>query len=217
MSIETNITKVVATPTEESVDEISAIGCGVPDATPDPFDPKSLAIKGNPADSVGVKRALTIVPVRKPNKQEFFRTHSDEGYAIQMAILDLKTENEIYAVTPAVALSIPGETRMVRLTTSITRQGNVFLWPVILPSPDGREMAWHSSAREAAERAQSRWVRMVANMGGGYYDIWEADSSIAEPQWPDHTFQKLLKVAFGNGRLIDREDHPVLQQLLGRA
>lgn len=186
-------------------------------SSPDPFDPKSLALSGNPADAIGVTRALPVVPVRKPNKQEFFRTHSNEDYAVQMAILDLKTENEIYAVTPDVALSIPGETRVVRLTTSINRQGNVFLWPIILPSPEGREMAWHSSARDAAERSQSRWIRMKANMAGGYYDIQVADSSIAEPRWPDHTFQHLLKIAFGNGLLIDREDHPVLQQLLGRA
>ena len=183
----------------------------------DPFDPESLALKGNPADAIGVKRALTVVPVRKPSRQEFFRTHPDEEYALQMAILELKTENEVYAVSPEVAMAIPGETRVVRLTTTIIRQGNVFLWPVRLPSNEGREMAWHSSAREAAERAQSIWVRMVANMGGGYYDIWEAPGSVAEPQWPEHTFPQLLKVAFGNGRLIDREDHPVLQQLLGRA
>jgi hypothetical protein len=188
-----------------------------PDQSPDPFDPKSLALKGNPADAIGVKRALTVVPVRKPNRQEFFRTHPNEEYAVQMATLELKTENETYAVSPEVAMAIPGETRIVRLTTTINRQGNVFLWPVLLPSNEGREMAWHSSAREAAERAQSNWVRMVANMGGGYYDIWEADGSVAEPQWPEHTFLQLLKVAFGNGRLIDREDHPVLQQLLGRA
>jgi len=174
-------------------------------------------LKGNPADAIGVKRALTVVPVRKPNRQEFFRTHPNEEYAVQMATLELKTENETYAVSPEVAMAIPGETRIVRLTTTINRQGNVFLWPVLLPSNEGREMAWHSSAREAAERAQSNWVRMVANMGGGYYDIWEADGSVAEPQWPEHTFLQLLKVAFGNGRLIDREDHPVLQQLLGRA
>ena len=186
-------------------------------SAPDPFDPASLAIKGNPADAIGVKRALTVVPVRKPNRQEFFRTHSDENYAVQMAILELKTENETYAVTPEVAVSMPGDTRVVRLTTTITRQGNVFLWPVLMPSNEGREMAWHTSAREAAERAQTVWVRMMANMSGGYYDIWEADGSVAEPQWPEHSFQQLLKVAFGNGRLIDREDHPVLQQLLGRA
>jgi len=187
------------------------------DQSPDPFDPKSLAIKGNPADAIGVKRALTVVPVRKPNRQEFFRTHPNEEYAVQIAILELKMENETYAISPEVALAIPGETKVVRLTTAINRQGNVFLWPVLLPSNEGREMAWHSSAREAAERAQSVWVRMVANMGGGYYDIWEADGSVGEPQWPEHSFTQLLKVAFGNGRLIDREDHPVLQQLLGRA
>jgi hypothetical protein len=187
------------------------------DQSPDPFDPKSLAIKGNPADAIGVKRALTVVPVRKPNRQEFFRTHPNEEYAVQIAILELKMENEIYAISPEVAMAIPGETRVVRLTTTINRQGNVFLWPVLLPSNEGREMAWHSSAREAAERAQHVWVRMMANRGGGYYDIWEADGSVAEPLWPEHSFQKLLKVAFGNGRLIDREDHPVLQQLLGRA
>ena len=187
------------------------------DQSPDPFDPKSLAIKGNPADAIGVKRALTVVPVRKPNRQEFFRTHPNEEYAVQIAILELKMENETYAISPEVALAIPGETKVVRLTTAINRQGNVFLWPVLLPSNEGREMAWHSSAREAAERAQSVWVRMMANMGGGYYDIWEADGSVGEPQWPEHSFTQLLKVAFGNGRLIDREDHPVLQQLLGRA
>jgi hypothetical protein len=185
--------------------------------SPDPFDPKSLAIKGNPADAIGVKRALTVVPVRKPNRQEFFRTHPNEEYAVQIAILELKMENETYAISPEVALAIPGETKVVRLTTAINRQGNVFLWPVLLPSSEGREMAWHSSAREAAERAQSVWVRMVANMGGGYYDIWETDGSVGEPQWPEHSLTQLLKVAFGNGRLIDREDHPVLQQLLGRA
>jgi hypothetical protein len=187
------------------------------DQSPDPFDPKSLAIKGNPADAIGVKRALTVVPVRKPNRQEFFRTHPNEEYAVQIAILELKMENETYAISPEVALAIPGETKVVRLTTAINRQGNVFLWPVLLPSNEGREMAWHSSAREAAERAQSVWVRMVANMGGGYYDIWETDGSVGEPQWPEHSLTQLLKVAFGNGRLIDREDHPVLQQLLGRA
>jgi hypothetical protein len=41
-------------------------------------------------------------------------------------------------------------------------------------------------------------------------------AEIGKPNWPDVEFTKLLETAFGNGRLIDREDHPVLQQLLGR-
>jgi len=129
--------------------------------------------------------------------------------------LDLKTERETYLVTPEVAAAIPGEVKPVILTTCISRQGVVFLWPVPLPSEDGRENAWHVTAREAAARDETKWVRMVANMSAGCYDIWEASGEIADPNWPDHAFQKLLEVAFGNGRLIDKEDHPVLKQLLG--
>jgi hypothetical protein len=186
-------------------------------STPDPFDPASLAINGNSSEAIGAKRALVTVPVRKPNRQEFFRAHPEESHALQMAVLELNSEREIYAVVPEVAMALPGETRIVTLTTTINRQGNLFLWPVPFPSDDGRQLAWHTSAREGADLARDKWVRMVANMGGGYYDIWEAEGTIADPQWPEHSFQQLLKIAFGNGRLIDRDDHPVLQQLLGRA
>lgn len=188
-----------------------------PETAPDPFNPERLTLKGTIGEAIGVRRLLVTVPVRKPTKQEFVRTHPDPNFRLQLAILELKTVGETYAVLPEVAMALPGETRPVLLTTTITRQGNVFLWPVPLPQADGREMAWHTSAREAAERATGRWVRIVANRSGGHYDVFEADASIAEPQWPDYTLQQLLKVAFGNGKLIDREDHPILQQLLGRA
>lgn len=114
-------------------------------AAPDPFDPARFAIKGNPAEAVGAKRVLVNVPVRKPNKQEFFRAHPDPALRVQMAILELKAEREFYAVRPEVAAAIPGETRPVMLTTCINRQGNVFLWPVPLPTEDGRQLAWHTT------------------------------------------------------------------------
>ena len=134
-----------------------------------------------------------------------------------MAILELKAEMETYVVIPEVAVAIPGETKLVTITTAINRQGNVFLWPVPLPNPDVREMAWHTTARAAADRAENKWVKVVANMSAGFYDIWEAEVEIADPTWTEHEFCELLEIAFGNGRLIDRQDHPVLKQLLGRA
>jgi len=188
-------------------------GDGTP---PDPFDPKRLALSGNPADAIGVKRALVHVPVRKPNRQEFFRVHPDPTFRLRMAILDIKTEREVYAVLPDVAAAIPGETRLVELTTCVNRQGNIFLWPVPLPGEDGRELAWHTTAREGAARAEHVWVRMVPNMGAGAYDIYEARATIAKPTWGEHSFQNLLRVAFGNGRLIESVDHPVIKQLLGK-
>ena len=115
------------------------------------------------------------------------------------------------------AAALPGETRPVMLTTCVSRQGNVFLWPVPLPSSDGRELAWHTTAREAATRAETAWIRLMANLGAGAYDIYEAPASIGDAFWPEHSLQELLRVAFGNGRLIDSLDHPVIKQLLGRA
>jgi hypothetical protein len=103
------------------------------------------------------------------------------------------------------------------LTTCINRQGNLFLWPVPLPSGDGREIAWHTTAREAAALAEKVWIRLVANTNAAAYDIYEASALIPEPEWPDHNLQELLRVAFGNGRLIDSLEHPLVKQLRGLA
>jgi hypothetical protein len=39
---------------------------------------------------------------------------------------------------------------------------------------------------------------------------------VSEPVWPTATFKELLRIAFGNGRLIDSLEHPVIQRLLGK-
>ncbi len=72
------------------------------------------------------------------------------------------------------------------------------------------------SQREAADRAEKHWVRMVANMALGAYDVFEAQGDLPDPVWPEHPFKKLLSIAFGNGKLVDREDHPFVQRLMGR-
>jgi hypothetical protein len=181
----------------------------------DPFDPISLRMDPTSETEHGVKKPLLHVPVRRPSRQEYFRTYANADYRVPMAILDLKEEREVYAVTPAVAVALPGETRTVELRVCISRAGSVFLWPVPLPAADGRENPWHKTARLAAEHAEKDWVRMIANMGAGCYDILVAASGLSEPVWPEATFCELLHVAFGNGRLIDTVDHPVIQRLRG--
>jgi hypothetical protein len=52
-------------------------------------------------------------------------------------------------------------------------------------------------------------------MSLGAYEISEATGSIAEPQWPEHTFQDLLRVAFPRDRFVGSLDHPVLKRLRG--
>jgi hypothetical protein len=43
---------------------------------PNPFDVASLRLDPSYAESVGVRKLLTTVPVRKPNKQDFVRVQS---------------------------------------------------------------------------------------------------------------------------------------------
>jgi len=90
-----------------------------------------------------------------------------------------------------------------------------FLWAVPLPTPDGRENAWHKTARDAAGMAETGWVRMAANMGAGCYDVYETPQGLSEPDWPEDSLSELLRVAFGANRLINTVDHPILNRLRG--
>lgn len=183
---------------------------------PNPFDNLSaLRLDQSYADTVGVKKLLTTVPVRKPNRQDFVRVHPDPTYRLTpAAIIEVKEDREVYLVTPDMAQALPGEFATVTLFTTINRQGTLLLWPVKLPSPEGRHNEWHRSAAEGAERAQKKWVRVTASMSLGAYEIFEANGDLPDPVWPDFSFQEILKIAFRE-RLVDRADHPLVQRLQG--
>jgi hypothetical protein len=67
---------------------------------PNPFDPAALRLDQSYADTVGVKKLLTTVPVRRPNRQDFVRVHPDPMYRLTpAAIIDVKEDHEVYLVT----------------------------------------------------------------------------------------------------------------------
>ena len=182
---------------------------------PDPFDPAALRLDQSFADTVGVKKLLTTVPVRKPNRQDFVRVHPDPTYRLTpAAIIELKEDREVYLVTPAMASELPGEFAAATLFTTVNRQGVLHLWPVKLPGADGKHNEWHRSAAEAAERAMKQWVRLTANLSLGAYEMFEATGALPEPEWPDLPFAEILKIAFRD-RIVDTADHPVVQRLRG--
>jgi hypothetical protein len=182
---------------------------------PNPFDPSSLRLDQSfAADTVGVKKLLTTVPVRKPLRQEFVRVRRESDFRLPAAIIEVKEDREVYLVTPKVVPAIPGEYVPVTLFTSISRQGTLFVWPVKLPNSQGRHNEWHRSAAEGAERAMKKWVRVTASMSLGAYEIFEASGALPEPTWPEYTFGEILKIAFRD-RLVDDADHPLIQRLQG--
>lgn len=180
------------------------------------FDLNALRLPQNFGESLGVKRVLTRVPVRKPNKSEFFRVRAGESWRFQTMILEIKEESETYLVAPGVWNVVFELLRPAMLHLAIDRRNNVFLIPVPLPGQDGRRNPWHQSLAEVVATAETQWVRSVANMAIGGYDMLVAEAALSEPEWPDTPFDELLEIAF-RGRIIQSPDHPVVAQLLGRS
>jgi hypothetical protein len=182
----------------------------------DPFDVKSLRLSQDFESAVGVKKLVKTVPVKKPSKEWFVRTHPDPAYRLQTAVLELKEDRETYLVAPGLWTELVSEPTFSPrlLVTSITRQGVLFVWPIRIPGSDGRTDEWSKSALAAADEAKTQWVRVTSNMHLGAYDVAVASGQVANPSWPDITFQEIIKIAFRD-KMISDWDHPVLRRLRG--
>lgn len=166
------------------------------------------------ATGVGVVKPLLTVPMRKPSKTEFFRTHPDHW--MDCFSVELKEEREFYVVKPGIEEYISEFVERVRLRLCVTRQGVVLIWPLKLPKDDARGEMWRRSASESATLAETDWVRIAADMHLGAYQPYKATGALGEPRWPRETWPQILRIAVAD-RLIDRHDHPVVRQLLGQA
>ena len=82
-------------------DGLAMAGADVAKPEADPFDLASLRLSQDFASAVGVKRLIKTVPVKKPSKEWFVRTHPDPAYRLQTAVLELKEDRETYLVSPA--------------------------------------------------------------------------------------------------------------------
>ena len=183
-------------------------------SAPDPFDLASLRLNPSFVETAGVKKLLTTVPARRPSPQDFVRVHPSPDYRENFAMIDLKDDREDYLVRPEILPDLAGEVDYKTIFTAINRQGVVFLWPIRLPAPDDRKSDWPRSQREAAELAMRQWIRLKANMSLGAYEITMAESVMAEPVWPELSYQQLLSIAYRD-RMITTLDHPVVKRLRG--
>ena len=175
----------------------------------------SLRISASYGATLGVRKLLTRVPVCKPKKTNFFRVHVSEEMTFQGMLLEQKEVNESYLVVPDIAQEISELVSAVQLYAAIDRHNNVSLIPVPLPGEDGKRNPWHQSLAQAVEMSKSNWIRITANMSLGGYDVFAAEASLSEPEWPDCDIEALIEVAF-RGKIISGLEHPIVQSLLGR-
>jgi hypothetical protein len=179
-------------------------------------DLDSLRLSSDAAAVAGTVEVLSHVPIRKPNRHEFVRTSSEPEMWFGTGIFEDKEERETFFVTPGMREALVGEIKPVLLVPTMTRQGVLLLWPLKLPTEGQRHNGWLETAREAAELAKTKWIRLAADMGLGGYRIYQAEGELSEPIWPDKPMNEILQIAFRD-RVVDSENHPVVRRLRGRA
>jgi hypothetical protein len=179
-------------------------------------DLNSLRLSSDAAAVMGATEILSHVPVRKPNRHEFFRVRTEPEFWLDTGVFEDREERETFFVAPRMRDALLGEIKPVLLVPAITRQRVLFLWPIKLPTEGQRFSGWTETAREAAELAKAGWVRLVADMGLGGYRIYHAQGELSEPEWPDKNLQELLQIAFRD-RVVDSDSHPVVRRLRGLA
>ncbi len=164
-----------------------------------------------------VEHIITHVPVRKPNRHEFIRTHNDESYRLTSTLfIDKEDFSAAYLVPPEMReyLMETGDFKPIQLLTTINRRGDISLWPLAIEDPTGRTNHWADTARSAAAEAQDKWLRVVPDMSSGFYRIYAAQGDLPPPTWPELSFTQILKMAF-DGRIIEGPDHPIIRKLRG--
>ena len=180
------------------------------------FDPTRLRLGQDFAALAGVRKLITTVAVRRPDRQQFIRVHPSGDMCLgPVAMIELEGGQDIYLVAPALFEDVGSEAKLKMLYLAITRDGVVFIWPVAMPGPDGRTCAWWESAQRAAETAKTQWVRVTSNRDEGMYEtLVPTGLSLPEPEWPDLPFARILELAFRD-RIIKSLSHPVLKRLRG--
>src|SRR5262245_49089822 len=97
--------------------------------TLNPYQPKDLWINPSVIHSgAAVKKILTTIPIRKPNKHEFFRVRAGEEYWQPVAFLELG--RDVFLIHPRVVPHLdPDDFFYAYLCLAISRSGFLFFWP----------------------------------------------------------------------------------------
>lgn len=173
-----------------------------------------MVITSQLVPSVTTKKSLESLLFRKPSKTEFVRVNPDPKYKQNFAILEIKDDREVYLVAPSLIQSMQNLVKLVTVYTVVNDRGNVFLTGVSLPDSLGKRNRWHDSLEHCLFLAQTRWVRLEADMPSQGYQITESDID-RDPDFPtQYTLIQLMDIAF-RGKKILSEDHDVLRRLRG--
>ena len=181
------------------------------------IDLERVRAKADQSIDLGVTTEYTMIPIRNPKPDEFFRCMPDEDYSMDAHILSLKTENEWYMIEPDILPEIQLESQLRVRTVYVCVTMNSTPFVTCIPQHDemGKINSWHQSGHITMEEAKQCWVRRQADKANGGYTITKAmNAKLPDPKWPTMTLNEIIGRAFDKF-YIDDINHPVLQRLRG--
>jgi hypothetical protein len=190
----------------------------VEDKSLNPYQPEDLWVDLSKVHAAAaVNRPITTLPIRRPNKHEFFRTNPDEKFWHPVAFVEM--EGALYLVHPNMTRHLDdGDIFYATFCLAISKSRELFFWP--LKESKGRSNSWNESALQIAKMATGNWVKIRSRQedgkGSGYYEAEVPIADFGEPVWPDLTLKQLYDIALKGDRIIDRPDHLVIQKLTGQ-
>jgi hypothetical protein len=201
-------------------EEVNRLAGEFPSAeAPNSYRPEDLWIDPSEFQKGGaVKKLLTTIKLRKPNKHEFFRVSPKPEFWRSVALMEF-SRDDTYLVHPRIAPHLdPADFYLAFLCLTVSRQGIPFFWNLKVPS-DERRNAWTDSAITIAKIAIDKWVKIRSRQedgrGQGFYEAEESLATIPDPVWPDLSVSELYEIAFKGGRIIDTFEHAALKKLTG--
>jgi len=175
------------------------------------FDDLDALQEDGDADQGDLPEILAYVPVGKPGKGVFFRTHPEWRLTAWIWVAPAAKDQlvgETYFITKrARSLFTDDESALKRVdfVPYITLDGDIGLWPVNRPiaSANSGGAGWSLSAQAAAHTAKTKWIRLLK--GRGAYRVFPSQGDNREPKWPAYTFKEILAVGLAEHIIEDAE------------
>jgi hypothetical protein len=203
--------------TNEAQDSVNAGTNNAKQLKKPKIDLERVRSRADQSFDLGVTTEYTVIPIRNPKPDEFFRCMSDENYSMNAHILSLKTENEWYLIDPDTLpeIQLESQLRVMTLYVCVTMNSTPFVTCIPQADEMGKINPWHQSGHIAMEEAKQCWVRRQADKANGGYVISKAiNAKLPDPKWPTMTLSEIIDMAFDKFYINDIQ-HPVLQRLRG--
>ena len=186
------------------------------------LDEDEIEFKKLRRDLPGVKGAsaigiVTINVNKKPEENEFFRTHPDFMPIIPIVNIEVGMERQFFAVTDDMVVALAGIGITVsdhRLYMIVTPRGAVRIIPINVTSDNEYNRTKEIGLIEGIQK----WVRLYTDRENQNYKVFPApDGRYSDPIWPELKQAKIFRLAFRDkGRMIDSTNHPLFLKWAAR-